>query len=76
MFCLQYVMYALLRLKILARIVHSYTTTLSGARVMVSGIEALIERNLTVRSLQDYRKGICPEISPIPEAAKEANSTQ
>jgi carbamoyl-phosphate synthase large subunit len=31
-----------------------YATTLSGARAMASGIEALIKRDLTVTSLQEY----------------------
>ena len=35
-----------------------YATTLSGARAMASGIEALIKGDLTVKSLQEYHKEI------------------
>ena len=35
-----------------------YATTLSGARAMASGIEALIKGELTVKSLQEYHKEI------------------
>ncbi len=33
-----------------------YTTTISGAQATVSGIEAMIKKNLEVNSLQDYHK--------------------
>jgi carbamoyl-phosphate synthase large subunit len=50
-----------------------YATTLSGAAAIASGIEALIKRKLTVRSLQEYHKEIShPHISPMPDTAKEA----
>jgi len=49
-----------------------YTTTLSGARAMASGIEALIRGKLTVRSLREYHEKIRrSHISPVDEAAKE-----
>jgi len=35
-----------------------YTTTISGAQATVNGMEALIKRDLEVRSLQDYHKKI------------------
>jgi carbamoyl-phosphate synthase large subunit len=50
-----------------------YSTTLSGARAMASGIEALRRGNLTVRSLQEYHREIShPHISPMADIAKEA----
>jgi len=50
-----------------------YSTTLSGARAMASGIGALIRGNLTVQSLQDYHKEICrPQVSAGLQLAKQA----
>jgi len=50
-----------------------YSTTLSGARAMASGIEALRRGNLSVRSLQEYHREIShPHISPMADIAKEA----
>jgi carbamoyl-phosphate synthase large subunit len=50
-----------------------YATTLSGARAMASGIEALIKGRLAVRSLQDYHTkiGYLPG-SSMPALAEEA----
>jgi len=51
----------------------TYATTLSGARAMASGIEALIKGRLAVRSLQDYHTkiGYLPG-SSMPALAEEA----
>jgi len=37
-----------------------YTTTISGAQATVNGIEALVKKDLNVKSLQDYHKKINP----------------
>jgi carbamoyl-phosphate synthase large subunit len=50
-----------------------YSTTLSGARALASGIEALTKNRLAVRSLQDYHREMRrSHISPMSELAKDA----
>ncbi len=52
-----------------------YATTLACAIAMASGIEALIKRKLTVRSLQEYLKEVGhPHKSTVPESGKGAGS--
>jgi carbamoyl-phosphate synthase large subunit len=53
----------------------TYTTTISGAQATVNGIEALIKKDLDVKPLQEYHKGIKNQKTRIKnEKSKHTNN--
>ena len=50
-----------------------YTTTISGAQATVNGIEALVKKDLAVKSLQEYHKKLKSQI-PNPKSQKNGKN--